>query len=288
VPLIALFLVLIAALLHAIWNLLAKDARDTSAFMWWGITIGALWFGGWMLTQTSLALPPEVWPVYILSMLAELAYLATITKGYNSGDLSQVYPIARGSPPLLIALWSAIFLAERLPLTGYAGIVLLIAGIYLVSLPSLKDLFRPLRALSHRPAQLAMLAAVWVSIYSTLDKIGVTYTSPLVYNVWVYAGIAVGYAPVVWSPRNRLSTIREWQTNRPRILMGSVATVSSYLLALMGMSMTSASYVGAVRATSVVMGAIFGWLLLKERFGGMRVFAAVLMVIGLTMLAIAG
>lgn len=241
-----------------------------------------------MFTQTSLALPREVWLVYIMSMLAELAYLAAISRGYNSGDLSQVYPLARGSPPLLIALWSAIFLGERLPPTGYAGIIFLIVGIYLVSLPSPRDIFRPLRALSHHPAQLALLAAVCVSIYSTLDKIGVTYTSPLVYNFWVYAGIAVGYAPMVWAPRNRPSTIREWQTNRLRILLGSVATVSSYLLALIGMSMTSAAYVSAVRATSVVMGAAFGWLLLKERFGGVRVLAAGLMVAGLTMLAVAG
>jgi drug/metabolite transporter (DMT)-like permease len=286
-PLLALFLVLIAAVLHAFWNLLAKNTRDSSAFMWWGVSVGATWYGVWMLTQVWLGLPREIWLVFAVSLAMEVAYVGLITRGYATGDLSQVYPIARGSPPLLIALWSAIFLGERLPLLGYVGIVLLIIGVYLASMPTLADLWKPLRALSHRPAQWALLAGITVSVYSTLDKVAMGFTTPLVYNAWVYAGIGLGYAPVVWSRANRASTVREFKTNWRSIGIGSVATVGSYLLALTGMSMTSASYVGAVRATSVVIGALFGWLLLKENFGGLRVFAAALMVVGLLLVAVA-
>ncbi len=307
-PLLALFLVLIAAVLHAFWNLLAKDARDSSAFMWWGVSVGATWYGVWMLTQAWLGLPREIWLVFAASLAMEVAYVGLITRGYATGDLSQVYPIARGSPPLLIALWSAIFLGERLPFSGYVGIALLIVGVYLASMPTLADFWKPLRALSHlrqrsprwdrslwrklsgerwRPAQWALLAAITVSIYSTLDKVAMGYATPLVYNAWVYAGIGLGYAPVVWSRANRASTLREIKANWRRIGIGSVATVGSYLLALIGMSMTAASYVGAVRATSVVIGALFGWLLLKEQFGGVRVFAAGLMVVGLLLIAVA-
>lgn len=286
-PLLALFLVLIAAVLHAFWNLLAKDARDSSAFMWWGVSVGATWYGLWMLTQTWMGLPREIWLVFAGSLAMEIAYVGLITRGYATGDLSQVYPIARGSPPLLIALFSALFIGERLPLLGYVGIALLIVGVYLASLPSLDDLWKPLRALSYRPAQWALLAAFTVSIYSTLDKIAMGYATPMVYNAWVYAGIGIGYAPFVWSRANRSSTIQEFKANWRRIGIGSAATVGSYLLALMGMSMTAASYVGAVRATSVVIGAMFGWLLLKEKFGAVRVFAAATMVVGLTLVAVA-
>ena len=286
-PLLALFLVLIAAVLHAFWNLLAKNARDPSAFMWWGVSVGATWYGLWMLTQAWLGLPREIWLVFAASLTMEIAYVGLITRGYATGDLSQVYPIARGSPPLLIALWSAIFLGERLPFFGYIGIALLIVGVYLASMPALADFWKPPRALSHRPAQWALLAAITVSIYSTLDKVAMGYATPLVYNAWVYAGIGLGYAPAVWSRANRASTIREFKTNWKLIAIGSVATVGSYLLALTGMAMTAASYVGAVRATSVVIGALFGWLLLKESFGGVRVFAAGLMVVGLLLIAVA-
>jgi drug/metabolite transporter (DMT)-like permease len=307
-PVLALLLVLIAAILHALWNFLAKDARDSSAFMWWGVCVGATWYGAWVVTQTSIALPREIWILFAASLAMEVAYVWLISRGYQDGDLSQVYPIARGSPPLLIALWSAIFLAERLPFLGYVGIALLIAGVYLASVPSLDDFWRPLRALSYlrqpsprlarslwrelsgerwRPAQWALLAAITVSIYTTLDKVAMSYATPLVYNAWVYVGIGLGYAPVVWSRANRASTLREWQSNWRRIVFGSVATIGSYLLALTGMAMTAASYVGAVRATSVLIGALLGWLLLKEKFGALRVFAAATMVVGLMLIAVA-
>ncbi len=286
-PLAALTLVLFAALLHAFWNLLAKDSRDSSAFMWWGVTFGAAWFGLWVSTQQWLGLPPQVWLPFAVSIAAEIGYLVAITRGYSAGDLSQVYPIARGAPPLLIAFLSALVFAERLPAEGYAGILLLMFGVYLASLPSLDDALRPLRALAHRPAQWALLAAVFVAVYSTLDKYGVAYTDPLVYNVWVYVGISVFYAPFVWSGKNRTSTICELKRSWRRIVIGSGATIGSYLFALTGMALTSASYVGAVRASSVVIGALFGWLWLRERFGVVRVFAAATMVVGLALVAAA-
>jgi len=286
-PITALVLVLIAAVLHAFWNFLAKDARDSSAFMWWGVSIGAVWFTAWMFTQAWMGMPHEIWLLFAVSLAMEILYVALITRGYATGDLSQVYPIARGTPPLFIAFFSAILLGERLPILGYVGIALLILGVYLASLPALSDLTRPLRALSHRPAQLALLAAVCVAIYSTIDKLNMAYVSPQVYNAWVYVGIGLGYAPVVWSRANRASTIAEFKRNWRRIAIGSVATIMSYLLALVGMAMTAASYVGAVRATSVVMGALMGWLVLKEKFGAVRVFAAATMVVGLLLIAAA-
>ena len=307
-PPLALALVLLAAVLHGFWNFLAKDARDSSAFMWWGVSVGAVWYSAWVFTQEWMGLPQEIWLAFAVSLTAEVLYVVFITRGYATGDLSQVYPIARGSPPLLIALFSAILVGERLPILGYVGIVLLVIGVYLASLPSLSDLSKPLRALSHlrqrspriddetdlrtsgerwRPAQFALLAAVCVAIYSTIDKINMAHVSPQVYNAWVYAGIGLGYAPVVWSRANRASTMAEFKSNWRRIAIGSVATIGSYLLALIGMSMTAASYVGAVRATSVVIGALMGWLVLHEKFGGVRVFAAATMVVGLTLIAIA-
>jgi drug/metabolite transporter (DMT)-like permease len=103
----------------------------------------------------------------------------------------------------------------------------------------------------------------------------------------VYASIAVGYMPFVWSRAHRDSTAREFRMNWRRILIASFATVGSYLAALIGLSMTAASYVASVRATSVVMGALLGWLFLKEQLGALRVFAAALMVVGLVLIAVA-
>jgi drug/metabolite transporter (DMT)-like permease len=286
-PILALVIVLIAAVLHAISNLLFKSGRDSSAFLWWAITIGATWYGVVVALQSSLAMPVEAWLIIIPSIIVEVAYARLITMGYANGDLSQVYPIARGTPPLLIAIFGAIFIGERLPALGYVGIVTLVVGIYFASLPSLNDVWKPLRAIAHRPTQLALLAALCVTLYTLLDKVGMRYTSPMVYNWWIYAGIAIGYAPIAWSRGNRDATAREWRMNWRRIILGSFATIGSYLAALIGLQMTAASYVGSVRASSVVIGALLGWLLLKESFGAVRVFAAALMVVGLLLIALA-
>ncbi|MEW5720827.1 MAG: DMT family transporter [Chloroflexota bacterium] len=283
----ALLVVLIAAVLHAVSNFLFKGGRDSSAMLWWSVTLGALWYGVFVATQSSFAMPLETWTVFIPSMIAEIAYARLITYGYADGDLSQIYPIARGAPLLLIPLVGAIFLGERLPLLGYCGVALLIGGIYLASLLALGDWARPLRALKHRPTQIALLAALCVTLYTLLDKIGMQSATPMVYNWWVYGTLAVGYAPFVWSRANRASTAREFWTNWRRILIASVATVGSYLAALTGLSMSAASYVSSVRATSVVMGALLGWLLLKEQLGALRVFAAALMVAGLMLIVVA-
>jgi drug/metabolite transporter (DMT)-like permease len=286
-PILALLIVLIAAVLHAISNFLFKGGRDSSAFLWWAITVGALWYGAFVAAQSSFAMPLETWVVFIPSICAEVAYARLITYGYANGDLSQVYPIARGAPLLLIPLFGAVVLGERLPLFGYGGIALLMTGVYLVSLPALGDWMRPLRAAKHRPTQIALLAALMVTIYTLLDKVGVRYAPPMVYNWWVYATLALGYAPFVWSRAARATTVRELRLNWRRIVLASFATVGSYLAALTGLSMTAASYVGAVRASSVVMGALLGWLVLQEQLGALRVFAAGLMVAGLVVIAVA-
>jgi drug/metabolite transporter (DMT)-like permease len=285
-PPTAIALALTAAVLHAIWHLLAKHANDTSAFMWWGIAVGAAWFGAILSTQRSLALPPSVWPLYAASMLAELGYLALITRAYALGDLSQVYPISRGAPPFFVALWSALLLGERLPLAGYVGVALLIAGVYVASLPSLRQIWRPLQAARNRPVQLALLAAICVAVYTTLDKRIVASVDPVVYNFWVYAGITMVYAPMVWLKADRRPAILEARVNWRRILAGSVCTIGSYLLALAALAQTAASYVGAVRASSVLIGALFGWLLLSERLGTIRVVAAAIMLAGLALIAL--
>jgi drug/metabolite transporter (DMT)-like permease len=126
-----------------------------------------------------------------------------------------------------------------------------------------------------------------VTIYTTLDKSIVASVDPLVYNFWVYAGISAGYAVRVWWGPRRPATISEIRQNWRPVIVGSVATVASYLLALVAMTMTTASYVGAVRATSVLIGAFLGHLVLGEGFGRWRVLAAGVIAAGLIAMALA-
>src|SRR6185312_16005741 len=124
----SLLLLLLAAVLHAITNVLIKNAKDKLAFGWWMLgffcvpCIPVLFF----LQKTT----PAGWAFVIASGLLEAIYFFTLSRAYTLGDLSVVYPVARGSAPLFVLLWAAIFLHERPSHWGYAGIALVVAGLY--------------------------------------------------------------------------------------------------------------------------------------------------------------
>lgn len=286
-PPTALALVFIAAVTHACWNYLVKSTRNTTAFLWWALFFGTLGYGFYIFATASVSLPKEVWVLYILSISAEIGYLITLTRGYADGDLSQVYPVARGSAPLFVALWSAFFLEERLPMAGYWGLGLMVVGIFVASTQA----GTPLSLLNFKNSAMvwALISGVFISLYSVFDKAIVNAMSPLVYNFWVYAGMTVLWAPLVWwGGRSKLhQNLEELKLNLPRILIGSAMTIASYLSALVALTLTSASYVLAGRGTSVIIGALLGWLALGESVGRIRVVGAVLMVAGLVFIAFA-
>jgi drug/metabolite transporter (DMT)-like permease len=286
-PLAALALVLLASVLHACWNYLAKSARNTTAFLWWALLFGSLGYGIFIFGTTSVDLPRKVWLLYALSISAEVGYLITLTRGYAGGDLSLVYPVARGSAPIFVTLWSALFLGERLPLVGYVGIGMMVGGVYVAS--SQQSSYPSLSGLKNNALLWALISGVFVSVYSFLDKLIVESLSPLVYNFWVYAGMTILWAPLVWLGSSRMAhqNLSEVRENLPRILVGSAMTIGSYVCALVALTMTSASYVVAGRGTSVIIGAVLGWLVLKESVGRVRVFGAGLMVAGLAFVTFA-
>jgi len=286
-PLLAVGLLLGGAVIHALWNLLIKDSQHKVAFMWWALLVGTVGYGAILIWAVPLDIPSAVWPILIISGLAETGYTLTLTHSYDDGDLSQVYPISRGSPPIFIAAWSALFLGERLPVLGYAGIAFIIAGIYLASLPNWRNILQPLRTLDQRPAQWALAAGLFISIYSVIDKVGVGLAGPWVYNLYAFAVMTAMLAPYVWQRRERSATWAEWHTRWPRIVLAGAMVTGNYVLVLWALSLTRASYVGAVRGVSVIFGAAFGWLLLKESLGLSRLVAAGLMCVGIVCLSLA-
>jgi drug/metabolite transporter (DMT)-like permease len=286
-PLPALELVLLAAVLHAVWNYLAKSARNTVAFLWWALLFGTIGYGVYILATASVYLPREVWLLYLLSISAEVGYLVTLSRGYADGDLSLVYPLSRGSAPIFVTLWSAVLLGERLPVMGYFGIAIMVAGIYVASYQPGSRL--TIFDLKNSATAWALLSGVFISLYSFLDKIILNTLTPLIYNFWVYVGMTVLWTPFVWFGGRRavLRNFGELRQNLPRVLVGSVMTVGAYIAALVALTLTSASYVVAGRGTSVLIGALLGWLALGEGVGRVRVIGAALMVTGLAFIAFA-
>ncbi len=272
-PLEALLLTLLAAFLHAFYNFFIKSSRDTIAYFWWTVTLGGLGYGAWLLTGPGIFLTPASTPFFLISTLAELGYFIAVVRGYAHGDLS---------------------LGERLSGLGYLGIAIVVAGIYLASLTAngargnwhWRDLYNSFRTPATR---WALAAGFFISVYSLTDKLVLNNgTPPLVYNFWVYFGNTILWTMVVWYPRARIQpNLQVARLEIPRIFIGGLAIVAAYLLVLTALAMTSASYVVAARSASVIIGALFGTIALKERFGPARVVGAALMVVGIALMAIA-
>jgi drug/metabolite transporter (DMT)-like permease len=284
----SLLLLLVAAVLHAITNVLIKNAKDKLAFGWWMLgffcvpAIPILFF----IHKTDSA----GWMFAIASGLLEAIYFFTLSRAYTLGDLSVVYPVARGSAPLFVLLWAALFLHERPSRWGIAGIALVVTGLYLIHLPSLKDWKRPLAGFRAPAVRWALYTGIFISGYTALDKKGVTYFSP-----WIYLYLLLSICWIALSlqwliPNRRVALVAEIGFDRRALQIAGAAILgtASYATVLAAMRLTPVSYVSPVREISVVIGTWIGIRFLGEHGGNLRIAAATLVAAGVLLIAIAG
>lgn len=288
-PLFSLVLLFFAAVLHALSNALIKLSRDKLAFTWWMLTANLII--GFPLIFFVGQPPPLGWLLILISGLIEAVYFVTLTRAYALGDLSQVYPLARGSAPLFVLLWAMLFLGERPTPMGVGGIFIVVSGLYLVNLPSLADWKRPLLGFQAAAARWALLTGLLISIYSSVDKVGMRYVDPLPY---LYLFLAVTWLALAlqWLNPGRRSALRAELTPRRSALWRAIAVAllgsGAYALVLAALRLSPVSYVSPVRELSVVIGAWIGVHFMGERGGRLRVFAAGLVATGIIVIALGG
>jgi drug/metabolite transporter (DMT)-like permease len=282
---LALALLLAAAALHAGWNLLVKRAGEKQVFTWLALIIGPACFAPFVLAGATF--PTYIWPYVIASAVLELIYFVALTYAYGVADFSLVYPLARGAAPALLAIWAALFLGERLQLGGLLGLALLILGLIVVG--SAAWLARRDAAAPHLGGVAAALGvACCISLYSAVDGAAVRLTEPLPYIVLVMSLTAILLTPAILARYGARAVVAEWRTNWPRIVLVGVATMFAYIFVLQAYRIASVSYAGAIREISVVFGALAGWLWLGEGFGLPRTLGAVLIFLGILVIAVVG
>lgn len=284
-PLPALALLLVAAALHTGWNLLVKRAKEKQVFTWWALIVGTICFIP--ILVTSAAFPLSIWPYVICSALVEGIYYIALTRAYQDGDFSLVYPMARGAAPAFLAVWAVLFLGEHLRPFGVLGIVLLILGLIVIGGKGWWSL-RKTSALSTSAIAMALGVAFCISIYSAIDGAAVHRVAPMPYTVLVIGLSAVFITPVMLLRYGSPVIVTEWHTNWLRIVIAGILMLLSYMLVLLVYSFARVSYAGAIREVSVVFAALVGWRLLGEKFGVMRTIGAILIFIGILVIAVAG
>jgi drug/metabolite transporter (DMT)-like permease len=286
----SLALLILAAVLHALSNALIKLSSDKLAFTWWMLTASAII--GFPLVFFVRHPQPIGWLIIAVSGLIEAIYFITLTRAYSLGDLSQVYPIARGSAPLFVLLWALIFLGERPTPIGVGGILIVVLGLYLVNLPSIADWQRPLHGFSLPAARWALLTGLLISIYSSIDKVGMRYVDPLPY-LYLFLVVTWIALSAQWLRPDRRAALRaEVRVDRRRVLLSAVAVAllsgGAYALVLAAMRLSPVSYVSPVRELSVVVGAWIGVRFMNEPGGRLRIFAALLVALGVIVIVLGG
>ena len=289
-PILSIILLLSAAVLHALSNALIKLSRDKLAFTWWMLTAWAVI--GFPLIFFVGQPPPIGWLIILVSGLIEAVYFITLTRAYALGDLSQVYPIARGSAPLFVLLWAMLFLGERPTPIGVGGIVIVVIGLYLVNLPALSEWKRPLLGFKSAAARWALLTGLLISIYSAIDKVGVRYVDPLPY-LYLFLVVTWIALSVQWlNPDRRVALRAELGPDTRNRVLRAVAVAllgaGAYGLVLAALRLSPVSYVSPVRELSVVIGAWIGVRFMGEPGGRLRVVAAPLVATGIIVIAVGG
>jgi len=270
--------VLFAAAAHAGWNATIKRGLDpllTTVLIAVGAGVVALL----MLPFVGLpAAPAHPWVA--ASVLIHLAYFAGLIEAYRTGDMSQVYPIARGTAPLLTAVISTTWLGERLGLLGWTGLLCLVGGVFMLSLRGGRDLAR----LDRRALGFALFTALTICAYSVVDGVGARLAgSANAYSVALFVGIGPVMAIYALARRGREvipAMGRHWGIG----LAGGALQLGSYGIAIWAMTVAPIAIVAALRETSVLFGAAIAVVFLKEPLRPSRVVAALLIVAGLTLI----
>jgi drug/metabolite transporter (DMT)-like permease len=222
-------------------------------------------------------MPNSVSWVYILmSTVTQTFYMSLVAAAYKSGDMSEAYPIMRGTPPLLVALVSAPLVGEVMGWKSWLGIVFICSGVLAMAL----EARRRNRGTSSRTAMLALTNAGFIAGYTIIDGLGVRASgAPLSYTLWLFVINAVPLAG--WALYREPDRFISYMRNRWRpALIGGVGTLGSYGLALWAMTMAPIAVVAALRETAILFGMIISAVVLKEKVGLPRFAAAALIVLG--------
>ncbi len=290
-PLSALALVLVAALLHAAWNIVAKKAGGGRHFVLMGaLMIVALWapLGLWLAWEQVPAWGWREWGLVTASGLVHLLYFNVLLAGYRASDLTVVYPVARGTGPLITATVAVLFLGESLGPWGVLGVAAITGGVFVVAGGP------KLWAQAHDPAQRQRVRAgiAWgaatgcfIAGYTVIDGVAVKWfaLSPILID---YMGNVLRIPFMLPSAlADRAGFMRDWRAQWKHALVLAAVSPLAYVLVLYAVQMAPLSHVAPAREVSMLFAALLGGKLLGEGDRGLRIVGALCIAGGVGLLA---
>ena len=272
----AVFLaVLAAAAFHAGWNAILKVRLEPLLAM--SLIATASGLVAVPLLPLVEVPHPDSWIYLLASLVIHFVYYIALAEAYRTGDLGQVYPIARGTAPLLTAIGATLWLNERLGLIGWAGISVLAGGIMLLSFRGGQDV----RIIDRRAIGFALLTSVSIAAYTLADGIGARLAGTAsAYIVWmfVFDGLMMLSFGLIRFPQ---AIVTEGQRSWGIVLAGGALSCAAYAIAIWAMTKAPIALVAALRETSVLFAAMIGIAWLREPLIATRLIAALLVVTGM-------
>ena len=276
-PLIVFAIVMFAALLHASWNAIVKSGRDKFLTT---ITVTASASGLSAALLPFLTTPaPASWPYAAASALLQIVYFLLIARTYQVADMSQTYPLMRGTAPLIVALVSVFRMGVVLSPIAWAGVLGICLGIFSIALGN--------RLKERKGVYLALVNALVIAGYTLLDGIGVRRSgAPAAYTLWVF--LLTGLPLTLWAISVRRAEFSAYFRRHWRLgLAGGVGTTASYGLALWAMTVAPVAIVAAMRETSILFGTLIAAFVLREPVGPRRLISACIIACGAAILRLA-
>ena len=271
--------------MHAVWNLIFKKTNGRLPLVWLVSLASAviyLPFVIWQLIQSQASLTSVMYGFALASALLHLLYFIVLQVGYRKADLSVVYPMARGTGPLLSVIGAVLFFGERPGWMAIFGIILIVAGVFIMTgfKLSLSDDERLKTGIVY-----GIITGLFIAAYTLWDKIAVTD-----YNI---SALILTFASMVLpllvllptAVKERQEIRREIQQHWRHIVAIAVFAPLSFILVLTALKTTPVSYVAPARELSIVFGVFFGANILKEADAKKRIVAAIIMIIGISFLA---
>ncbi|MGB5863697.1 MAG: DMT family transporter [Sulfitobacter sp.] len=274
------FAVLAAAFLHAVWNAMVKGGADKR------VTMAAVMLGHVPPAMLALLLVPppawESWPWLLAGMLAHLGYQIFLLGAYAKGDLSQVYPIARGLAPLVVTGVSVLVLGERLALPEVLAVALIALGLMSMALLRGADGARNTEAV-----RLALITGCFIASYSLIDGYGARVSgSPVGFYAYLGTGNAALFAAYVAVRHPGVLGTMVWSGKRVFII-GGTASFMAYAIVIWAFTQAPIALVTALRETSIVFAVLIGALVFKERLDRPKIVAVAATLLGAGLLRVA-
>ncbi|MGD1932996.1 MAG: EamA family transporter [Candidatus Phaeomarinobacter sp.] len=270
-------ILLLTAVMHATWNAALKTGEDRV------LDMAAMRVSGIVFAAVFIPLAPmpapAAWPFLITSGVAHMFYYACLISSYQRGDLSQVYPIARGSAPLLVALAAYLTINEAPTPIGLAGVIVISIGIIVAGTGAFRE---NLHAIGF-----ALLTGLSIASYSLLGGIGVRESGTVLgYAAWLeLLSCAPFIAFALVRRREFVVPYIQSKVARRNLILG-FGSVFSYVIVLWAMTLLPLATVTATRETSAIFAALAGTILMKEPFAGRRIIAAAFVTIGIALLVL--